>query len=132
MLLTERSCPRSWHLKSLIRLAIYFRHVQLSRPAVSLGGLRCHSAFRAQTATTFLKALHRVYALFGDGEPRKTPRAAAAKKIKDNGIDIIAWKRSIDDLPCTLYLIAQVASGKDWQDKSVTTGSPALSQILVH
>jgi hypothetical protein len=39
--------------------------------------------------------------------------------IKDNGIDIIAWRRSIDGLPCTMYLIAQVASGGDWQNKSV-------------
>jgi alcohol dehydrogenase YqhD (iron-dependent ADH family) len=60
-----------------------------------------------------------VYLLFGDGKPRKKPRAAAAKKIKDNGIDIIAWKRSIDNLPCMLYLIAQVASGEDWETKSV-------------
>jgi len=68
---------------------------------------------------TFLKALHRVYKLFGDGKPRKNPRPAAAKKIKDNGIDIIAWRRSIDNLPCTLYMIGQVASGENWEGKSV-------------
>ena len=69
----------------------------------------------------FLKALHRVYKLFGDGKPRKRARAAAAKKIKDNGIDIIAWRRSIDNLPGTHYLIGQVASGADWHSKSVVT-----------
>jgi hypothetical protein len=83
-------------------------------PAVSFG-------FPRPDGATFLKALHRVYQLFGDGAPRKKPRAAAAKKIKDNGIDIIAWRRSIDNLPCTLYLIAQVASGADWQGKSVVS-----------
>ena len=83
-------------------------------PSISFG-------FPRPDGTTFLKALHRVYKLFGDGTPRKTPRPAAAKKIKDNGIDIIAWRRSIDDLPCTLYLVGQVASGKDWEGKSVTT-----------
>jgi hypothetical protein len=83
-------------------------------PSISFG-------FPRPDGSTFLKALHRVYQLFGDGTPRKRPRAAAAKKIKDNGIDIIAWKRSIDNLPCTLYLIAQVASGGDWVDKSVIT-----------
>ena len=81
-------------------------------PSISFG-------FPRPDGSTFLKALHRVYELFGDGTPRKKPRAAAAKKIKDNGIDIIAWRRSIDRLPCTLYLIAQVASGADWVDKSV-------------
>jgi hypothetical protein len=83
-------------------------------PSMSFG-------FPRPDGSNFLKALHRVYSLFGDGTPRKKPRPAAAKKIKDNGIDIIAWKRSIDDLPCTLYLIAQVASGEDWEDKSVIT-----------
>ena len=81
-------------------------------PSMSFG-------FPRPDGATFLKALHRVYKLFGDGTPRKKPRAAAAKKIKDNGIDIIAWRRAIDNLPCTLYLIAQVASGADWEDKSV-------------
>ena len=81
-------------------------------PSMSFG-------FPRPDGASFLKALHRVYQLFGDGKPRKRPRASAAKKIKDNGIDIIAWRRSIDNLPCTLYLIAQVASGDDWKDKSV-------------
>jgi hypothetical protein len=81
-------------------------------PSVSFG-------FPRPDGEAFLKALHRVYKLFGDGKPRKKPRAAAAKKIKDNGIDIIAWRRSIDNLPCTLYLIGQVASGSDWEGKSV-------------
>jgi hypothetical protein len=75
--------------------------------------------FPRPDGTTFLAALHTVYELFGDGTPRARPRAAAAKKIKDNGIDIIAWKRSVDGLPCTLYVIGQVASGKNWEEKSV-------------
>jgi hypothetical protein len=81
-------------------------------PSISFG-------FPRPDGASFLKALHRVYQLFGDGKPRRKARAAAAKKIKDNGIDIIAWRRSIDNLPCTLYLIAQVASGDDWKGKSV-------------
>ncbi len=61
-------------------------------PAMSFG-------FPRPDGITFLKALHRVYNLFGDGTPRQRPRAAAARAIKDNGIDIIAWRRSIDNLP---------------------------------
>lgn len=81
-------------------------------PSISFG-------FPRPDGTTFLKAFHRVYRLFGNGKPRKRPRVAAAKKIKDNGIDIIAWRRSVDNLPCTHYMIGQVASGNDWQGKSV-------------
>lgn len=81
-------------------------------PAISFG-------FPRPDGADFLKALKRVYRLFGDGRPRKRPRAAAARSIKDNGIDIIAWRRSADNLPGTFYMIAQVASGKDWEGKSV-------------
>jgi hypothetical protein len=73
--------------------------------------------------TAFLKALQRVYALFGDGTPLKRARPAAPKKVKDNGIDVIAWRPSIDGLPGTHYLLGQVASGADWVDKSVVTDS---------
>lgn len=81
-------------------------------PAMSFG-------FPRPDGTDFLKSLHEVYKLFGDGRPCKTPRKAAPPNVKDNGIDIIAWRRSIDNLPSTHYLIGQVASGKDWVDKSV-------------
>ncbi|MGA2724151.1 MAG: hypothetical protein ABSG79_17295 [Bryobacteraceae bacterium] len=83
-------------------------------PSISFG-------FPRPDGATFLKALRRAYRLFGDGEPHARPRASATLNVKDNGIDVIAWRRSIDNLPCTLYLIGQVASGKDWEGKSVVT-----------
>jgi hypothetical protein len=73
--------------------------------------------------SNFLKALHRVYQLFGDGTPVKRPRPAASKAVKDDGIDVIAWRPSIDGLPGTQYLLGQVASGADWVDKSVVADS---------
>jgi hypothetical protein len=81
-------------------------------PAMSFG-------FPRPDGAEFLKALRRVYKLFGDGRPCRRPRKAAPPKVKDNGIDVIAWRRSIDNLPSTHYLIGQVASGNDWIDKSV-------------
>ena len=81
-------------------------------PAMSFG-------FPRPDGATFLKALHNVYKLFGDGKPHKRPRAAAPKNVKDSGIDVIAWRRTTDKLPGTLYLVGQVASGGDWVDKSV-------------
>ncbi len=81
-------------------------------PAMSFG-------FPRPDGTDFLKALRRVYKLFGDGRPCKKPRKSAPPMVKDNGIDVIAWRRSIDNLPNTHYLVGQVASGLDWVDKSV-------------
>lgn len=67
----------------------------------------------------FLEALRRVYAMFGDGLPHAEPRPAAPDNVKDDGIDVIAWRPSPDGLPGTHYVLGQVASGGNWKDKSV-------------
>ena len=82
-------------------------------PAISFGWPR-------PNRTNFLKALKAVYKEFGDGKPHKQARPGAAKAIKDNGIDVIAWRRQADKLPGTHYLVGQVASGSNWTGKSVT------------
>jgi hypothetical protein len=69
--------------------------------------------------SSFLKALKQVYRSFGDGTPNSVPRPAAPRNVKDDGVDVIAWRRSPDGLPGTQYLVAQVASGADWVNKSV-------------
>lgn len=78
--------------------------------------------------TAFLEALKITYKAFGDGVPVHKPRPAAPKWIKDGGIDIIAWERSIDGLAGTQYLIAQVASGENWKDKSVRSDAEILHE----
>jgi hypothetical protein len=83
-------------------------------PAVSFGWPR-------PDGSTYLKALKRVYAIFGDGRPHKRARPSASQAVKDNGIDIIAWRRAADQLPGTQYMVGQVASGADWKDKSVVS-----------
>jgi hypothetical protein len=83
-------------------------------PAISFGWPR-------PDGSAYLRALKRVYAIFGDGTPRRSARPAAPKGVKDNGVDIIAWRRAADGLPGTHYMVAQVASGADWVDKSVVT-----------
>jgi hypothetical protein len=85
-------------------------------PAVSFGWPR-------PGRTGFLKALHEVYTRFGDGKPVRRPRPAASAQVKDDGIDLIAWRLPVDSLPGTQYLLAQVASGEDWVHKSVVTDS---------
>lgn len=83
-------------------------------PAISFGWPR-------PDGSSYLKALKKTYVLFGDGTPHKRARPAASRDVKDNGVDIIAWRRAADELPGTLYMVAQVASGADWKNKSVVT-----------
>jgi hypothetical protein len=81
-------------------------------PAISFGWPR-------PDASGFLAALKAVYKEFGEGKPHQRPRAGASTRAKDNGVDIIAWRRQHDRLGGTHYLIGQVASGDNWRDKSV-------------
>jgi hypothetical protein len=68
----------------------------------------------------FVAALKSTYSRFGEGKPLDKPRPGAPKNIKDGGIDIIAWRPSIDGLPGgKIYLLGQVASGRNWTAKSV-------------
>ena len=83
-------------------------------PAMSFGWPRPDSA-------SFLDALKRIYGMFGDGTPHDSEPAGAPEQVKDDGIDVIAWKPSPDGLPGTQYLLGQVASGNDWDKKSVIT-----------
>jgi hypothetical protein len=81
-------------------------------PAVSFGWpRRDRSGFAAKLAET--------YASFGDGTPRAIPQPAAPERIKDGGIDVIAWRPTTDGLPGTFYLLGQVASGHLWRTKTV-------------
>lgn len=71
----------------------------------------------------FLAALKRIYTAFGDGKPVDVAPPAAPVEVKDDGIDVIAWRPSPDGLPGTHYLLGQVASGHNWTEKSVISDS---------
>jgi hypothetical protein len=58
-------------------------------PAISFGWPR-------PKGSSFLQALKAVYKEFGDGKPHASPRPGASRAVKDNGIDIIAWRRQAD------------------------------------
>jgi len=74
----------------------------------------------------FLHALHRIYGLIGDGLPHAKPRPAAPAHVKDEGIDVIAWRPQPDGLAGMQYLLGQVASGNNWKGKSVAVDADAF------
>lgn len=78
---------------------------------------------RPNSNPPFLEKLKSVYALFGEGRPRSVALPGAAPMVKDEEIDIIAWRPRADGAAGTTYMLGQVASGKDWEGKSILGGS---------
>ncbi|CAN7354965.1 hypothetical protein LJR034_001910 [Caballeronia sp. LjRoot34] len=67
----------------------------------------------------FLVKLREVYERFGEGRVVDAIPAGASVSPKDEEIDIIAWSPRRDFAAGKYYVLAQVASGEDWVDKSV-------------
>jgi hypothetical protein len=84
--------------------------------AISFGWPRPHKN------PSFLKKLQEVYALMGEGKPVKKPKRGASPMVKDEEIDIIAWRPRLDGAAGKTYLLGQVASGENWEPKSIKGG----------
>lgn len=70
----------------------------------------------------FLQRLQEVYNLFGEGEVVTEPRQGVSPSPKDEEIDLIAWTPRLDKAAGTYYLLGQVASGDNWEAKSIKSG----------
>lgn len=81
-------------------------------PAFSFGWPRLDS-------TGFLHKLRSVYGLFQEGAVHDTPPPGAPIDVKDDRVDVIAWKGGSMGRPGTMYLLGQAASGANWKDKSL-------------
>lgn len=70
-------------------------------------------------SSSFLDKLKEVYAHMGDGTPHPAMLSWHPKSVKDDEIDVIAWRQELDGRPATMYYLVQAASGANWVDKSV-------------
>lgn len=79
-----------------------------------LGGEACRfGSPRADLPAPFREALREVCSRLGEGAV--LPRAT--RSIKDDGLDVVAWKHFPDRLPGKLIIFGQCASGNDWNEK---------------
>ena len=70
--------------------------------------------------SSFLPKLTAIYQKFSDGKVRSTPLPGVSANPKDEQMDVIAWKPRRDGAAGTHYILGQVATGQNWNDKSVT------------
>jgi hypothetical protein len=79
----------------------------------------------------FYDKLTEVYtSLIKDGQIKKTAMAGTPTHIKDFEIDVIAWKHRQDARVLERYFLAQVASGKNWEEKTLSDNKLELFHRL--
>ncbi|WP_156419541.1 hypothetical protein [Aureimonas sp. AU12] len=88
--------------------------------------------FPRATGDGFLPALTAAWARYGSYKIRDSIPYGFDAKLKDGGVDIIAWRGFSDGHAATLLMFVQVASGMDWKDKPVASDVKSIRQWFVN
>jgi hypothetical protein len=111
-------CPRS--LRSLAdRIGNMFQICSCLAVAGYTNAEVVSFGFPRATGHGFLPALQAAWARHGSYPIRKSVPYGWPNRLKDGGIDIIAWRHFADRCAATLVMFVQVASGQGWKDKAV-------------
>ncbi len=84
--------------------------------------------FPRKTGTGFLPALQDAWCRYGSYNIIAHIPFGFDDRLKDGGVDIIAWRHFADRFAATLIMFVQVASGLGWKDKEVSGDVRALRQ----
>lgn len=87
--------------------------------------------FPRATGTAFLPALQQVWHRYGSYEIRQSMDHGFDDKLKDGGVDIVAWRHFDDRHAATALMFVQVASGLDWKDKEVAADVRSIRQWFI-
>jgi hypothetical protein len=81
-----------------------------------------------EDGSAFHAKLREVWAAIADGLIVDEAPAGSPVRIKDGGIDVIAWHAPGDEWPPLFVLLGQSASGNDWKVKSISPFSEKLKK----
>lgn len=95
----------------------WFQYFATAALAAEIGGQAWSFGFPRPDESGFIKKLSEIWAVLKDGSVEADPSAPAAPK--DDQVDVFAWRKPEDGLPGFLLAAAQVATGKDWKNKSI-------------
>jgi len=84
--------------------------------------------FPRARGTGFLPALQQAWRRYGSYKIVPQIPYGFDDKLKDGGVDIIAWRHFDDGHAATALMFVQVASGLDWKDKEVAADVRAIRQ----
>ena len=95
----------------------YFQYLSTVAIAGEVGGPAWSFGYPRPDGSRFLTKLTEIWATLKDGKVRADP--SAPLDPKDDQIDIFAWRQPKDGLPGFLLVAAQVATGRNWREKSI-------------
>ena len=97
----------------------WFQYFATAALAAEIGGPAWSFGFPRPGGTGFIGKLTEIWGVLKDGSVEA--HASAPENPKDGGVDVFAWREQRDGLPGFLLAAAQVATGKDWKDKSIVS-----------
>ena len=95
----------------------WFQYFATAALAAEIGGQAWSFGFPRPDGTGFIGKLTEIWDVLKDGSVEA--HASAPRNPMDDGIDVFAWREQRDGLPGFLLAAAQVATGRDWKDKSI-------------
>jgi hypothetical protein len=125
----SRSLPQSQDLSQLIRTGRTLFHACAS---VGVAGLIRNAetvwfGWPRPDATAFPQALDSLCRQLGWGRPKDPPPPGFSAHTKDDGIDIVGWRRFRDRKNGTMLVLCQAATGNNWDEKSIVTHVEAFT-----
>ena len=95
----------------------HFQYFATAAIAAEIGGPAWSFGHPRPDGAGFIEKLSEIWTVLKDGSVKADP--ASPKAPKDDQVDIFAWREQGDGLPGFLLVAAQVATGKNWKDKSI-------------
>ena len=95
----------------------HFQYFATAAIAAEIGGPAWSFGYPRPNGTGFIEKLTEIWNILKDGRVKADP--SAPKSPKDDQIDVFAWREQRDGLPGFLLAAAQVATGANWEDKSI-------------
>ncbi len=101
----------------ILSLRQYFQYIATTAIAAEIGGRAWSFGFPRPDNSGFIEKLTEIWDVIKDGEVEADTSAPSVPK--DGGVDVFACREPEDGLPGYLIVAAQVATGKDWKNKSL-------------
>ena len=95
----------------------HFQYIATAAVAGEIGGRAWSFGFPRIDGSGFIPKLVEIWTILKDGSVGADD--SAPKSPKDDGVDVFACREPTDGLPGFLLVAAQVATGKNWKEKSI-------------